>query len=55
MDNFESTSLPTCEDWFAELTKPEVSDTDFDRDVPLELLPTMQVRERIWPRIFPGL
>jgi hypothetical protein len=55
MSTPEVTSLPTCDEWFADLPKPEVTDTDFVPDIPLELLPVIQPAERIWPRVFPGL
>jgi hypothetical protein len=55
MNTDESTSLPTYDDWFAELQGAEVTDADFVPDIPLELLPIVQAGERIWPRVFPGL
>jgi hypothetical protein len=55
MNTHENTSLPTRDEWFAEPPKPEVSDTDFVPDIPLELLPIVQSGERIWLRVFPGL
>jgi len=51
----KSTSPPSCDEWFAELPKAEVTDADFVPDIPLELLPIVHAGERIWPRVFPGL
>jgi hypothetical protein len=55
MNTPESGSLPTFADWFAEVPSPEITDTNYVPDVPLELLPIIHVSERIWPRVFPGL
>jgi hypothetical protein len=54
--NTEIRILPhNCDEWFMMVSKPEVTDADFVPDIPLELLPTIELGERIWPRVFPGL
>jgi hypothetical protein len=55
MNSDEKSSLPTCYEWSVYFPKAEVTDVDFVPDIPLELLPTFQIGERIWPRVFPGL
>jgi hypothetical protein len=55
MNAKERTSLPTCDEWIAQETAPMVAEPEPVPDIPLELLPTAQIGERIWPRVFPGL